>query len=69
MDAEVELVDPPSMRERFACPTRKKREAHEVPADDCQWHDDFIGILDSFLKSLFDEFQDENASQAGKLGA
>ena len=51
VDAEVELVDPASMRERFTSPTREKREAHEVPADDCQWHDDFIGILDSDLKA------------------
>jgi hypothetical protein len=52
VDAEVELVDPSAMRERLAPPPREKREAHEVPADDCHWHGKIIGILDTSLKVI-----------------
>ena len=59
MDAEIELVDPPPVRERLARPTREKREAHEVPADDCQWHEEIIGILDTSLKVSGKVFRDK----------
>lgn len=50
MDAEIQIVDPTAARKRLAPPTREKREAQEVPADDCQWHEEIIGILVSSLK-------------------